>query len=541
MLRQLKIKYRLTLLIIAGLIVQLAVSLYGLSVYKDNLLEARREKTKQLVEMAYSVADHYGKLAEAGKMDKAEAREAAQTIIAALRYEGDNYFSQYDTEYRMVRHPFKAELNGKDMSGLKDSTGTRIVVELVDAAKRGQGEFVQYLWPRAANSTPVPKLATAKLYAPWGLVIQSGIYIDDVDTQFHHLATVIGVGLGSGMLLLVGLSWWIGAGISRPLSELSQRMSEVTQTGDLRKTLNTDENGEIGRIAHAFNELMQRFGGIIRDVSDSSRRILGASEQLAGSMQRIGQSTNVQSDAATATASTVEEISQSQGQTTDSLQQLAGVAQTSRELTGEGRRVVVEATGEMQTIAAAVDETASAVTALGEESRRISDIVAVIREIADQTNLLALNAAIEAARAGEAGRGFAVVADEVRKLAERTSQSTSQITNMITAIQDGTSTAVERIRKVSEQALKGVELATQAGTAVERIESSVSEVSNVVADIASAAAEQHRASGEISRNVESISHQAQENANAIRDVADAAKALEMMAQRLSGEVATFKV
>jgi methyl-accepting chemotaxis protein len=541
MFSHLKIKHRLAFLVIAGLIVQMAVSLYGLSVYKDNLLESRREKTKQLVEIAYSVADHYGKLAEAGKMDKAEAREAAQTMIAALRYDGDNYFSQYDTEYHMVRHPFKAELNGKDLSDLKDAAGTRIVVEQVEAAKRGKGEFVQYLWPRAANTTPVPKLATAKLYAPWGLVVQSGIYIDDIDTQFKHLSSVIGVGLGLGIILLLALSWWIAGSISQPLADLSQRMGEVAETGDLRKTVGSDDSTEIGQIARAFNELTRRFGAIIRDVSDSSRSILVASEQLADSMRRIGQNTAQQSDAAAAASSAVEETSQSQGQTTESLQHLADIARTSRGLTSEGRQVVVQATGEMEHIAAAVNNTAGAVTTLGEKSRSISEIVAVIRDIADQTNLLALNAAIEAARAGEAGRGFAVVADEVRKLAERTSLSTNQITQTISAIQNETSTAVEGIRTVSEQALRGVELANQAGNAVGNIESSVREVSDVVADIAAAATEQLRASGEISRNVENISRQAQENAEAIGEVATAALALEKMAKDLSGEVAAFKI
>ncbi|MGE5468417.1 MAG: methyl-accepting chemotaxis protein [Ignavibacteria bacterium] len=541
MLRQLRIKHRLALLVIAGLVVQIAVSLYSLSIYKDNLLDARREKTRQLVEMAYSVADHYGKLAQTGKMDSAEARETAQSIIAALRYDGDNYFSQYDTEYRMVRHPFKPELNGKDLSGLKDSAGTRIVVEQVEAAKRGKGEFVQYLWPRAANTTPVPKLATAKLYAPWGLVIQSGIYIDDVETQFRHLAGVVGIGIFVGMVLLIGLSWWIGAGISGPLAELNERMTQVTQTNDLRRGVEVEGGVETAQIAKAFNQLMLHFSAIIREVADSSGRILNASEQLAGSMQRIDQSTAVQSDAAAASASTVEEIGQSQNQTVESLQQLAGVAESSRGLTSEGRSVVGEAAEEMERIAAAVNETAAAVTALGGESQRISDIVAVIREIADQTNLLALNAAIEAARAGEQGRGFAVVADEVRKLAERTSQSTSQITDMIATIQAGTATAVERIHSVSEQARHGVTLAMQAGSAVERIEGSVNEVSGVISEIAAAAAEQSRAGADISRNVESISHQAHENADAIRGVADAAKALEAMAQRLSVEVANFKV
>jgi len=541
MLSHLKIRWRLALLVCGALAVMIATSTYGLVVLRDSILEDRRTETREIINLAYSIAEYYGQQAETGKLPVDTAREMAQTAIAALRYEDNNYFSQYDTRYHMVRHPFKAELNGKDMADLKDSTGKRIVYELVEAAKRGQGEFVEYLWPRGADKTPVPKLATARLYAPWGLVIQSGIYIDDVDRQYHHQATIIGIGIAVGVVLLVALSWWIAGGISAPLSQLGQHMRQVADNGNLQQAARIDSGAEIGEIAAAFNSLTRSFGGIIRDVSGESRNILAASGQLTGSIQRIQQSSNLQSDAAASTAATIEEISQSLASTTQGLQQLAGFADQSRRLTREGRGVVDQASREMALIADSVTSSAQAVDQLGEDSRRISDIVAVIREIADQTNLLALNAAIEAARAGETGRGFAVVADEVRKLAERTAHSTQEITQMITAIQDQTQQAVSGIRQVSDMALKGVTLANQAGEAVSRIDDSVGEVSQVVADIAQAAEEQHKASNEIVGHMENISRQAQENSAAIQVVTNAAQDLEGMAGRLQGDIAQFKV
>ena len=541
MLSQLRIRHRLALLVIGALLLMMASATYGLLVLRNSILEDRRAETRETVNVAYSVAEYYGKQAEAGKMPIEAAREMAQTAIAAMRYEGDNYFSQYDTTYHMVRHPFKAELNGKDLSELKDSTGKRIVYELVEAAKRGQGEFVEYLWPRGADKTPVPKLATARLYAPWGLVVQSGIYIDDVDAQFRKEAAIVGSGIGVGILLLVVLSWWIAAGISEPLSRLSRRMNEIAASGDLREPIRVDSGAEIGDIAKAFNTLIQRIAVIIREVGDDSRQVLVASEQLSGSIRRIEQSSARQSDAATSTAATVEQITQSLGSTTVGLQQLSGFADQSRTLTQDGRQVVDLASGEMARIADSVSSSAHAVDQLGEASRKISDIVAVIREIADQTNLLALNAAIEAARAGETGRGFAVVADEVRKLAERTAQSTQQISQMISNIQGQTDQAVAGIREVSAMALHGVTLAGQAGDAVSRIDGSVGEVRQVVADIAHAAAEQHQASNTISSHIEDISRQAHDNTVAIREVSTAAQGLEKMAERMKAEISHFKV
>ncbi|WP_371323068.1 methyl-accepting chemotaxis protein [Dechloromonas sp. ZY10] len=541
MLSNLKIRHRLALLVVGALVLMVATAAYGLLILRASILEDKRIETREIVNLAYSIAEHYGKQAEIGKLPLEEAKERAQTEIAALRYEGDNYFSQYDTSYRMVRHPFKPELNGKDLSELKDSTGKRIVYEMVEAAKRGKGEFVEYLWPRGADKTPLPKLATARLYAPWGLIVASGIYIDDVDTQFRQAASVIGIGIGIGMLLLVGLSWTIATGITRPLTQLSEGMHLAAASGDLSQPIQIRSRAEIGAIAKAFNTLQQKFGDIIRDISASSQQVLAASEQLSSSIRRIEQSSARQSDAAAATASTIEEVSQSIASTTSSLQQLTGIAGSSRQLTEDGRSVVNEASGEMSRIAQSISGTAQAVDQLGEESRRISDIVAVIRDIADQTNLLALNAAIEAARAGESGRGFAVVADEVRKLAERTAQSTSEITGMIGSIQSRTERAVDEIGQVSGMALNGVTLAEKAGDSVTSISGSVGEVSQIVADIARAAEEQHIASASISGHIEDISRQAYENTSAIRDVAEAARGLEKMAESMRSTIARFRI
>jgi methyl-accepting chemotaxis protein len=540
MLSQLRIRHRLALLVAGALVLMLATAGYGLLVLRGSIMEDRRAETREIVNVAYSIAEYYGKQAEAGKLPLETARDMAQTTIAALRYEGDNYFSQYDTSYHMVRHPFKAELNGKDLSELKDSTGKRIVYELVEAAKRGQGEFVEYLWPRGADKTPLPKLATARLYAPWGLVIQTGIYVDDVDAQFRREAAIIGGGIGLGMLLLVGLSWWIAVGISAPLAHLSRRMDEIAAGGDLREPIRVTSGGELGTMAQAFNTLMQRISGVIRETANGSQQLRSASEQLSSSIRRIEQSSAKQSDAAASTAATVEQITQSIGSTTVGLQQLSGFTDQSRTLTQDGRQVVDQAAGEMARIADSVSTSAQAVDQLGAASRQISDIVAVIREIADQTNLLALNAAIEAARAGESGRGFAVVADEVRKLAERTAQSTQQISQMISGIQGQTELAVAGIREVSDMALHGVKLAGQAGDAVSRIDSSVGEVRQVVADIAQAAAEQHQASNTISGHIEDISRQAYDNATAIHDVAAAAHGLQQMAERMQAGIDHFK-
>ena len=196
---------------------------------------------------------------------------------------------------------------------------------------------------------------------------------------------------------------------------------------------------------------------------------------------------------------------------------------------------------ELELIAQTVNESARIIEQLGKHSENISAIVNVIKEIADQTNLLALNAAIEAARAGEQGRGFAVVADEVRKLAERTTQSTKEISDMIGAIQQGTESAVASMQGGVSRVAEGVTLSRRAGEAIARIRQGTQDVRQSVGDISDAMGEQSQASNEIARGVEHIAQMAERNSTEVRATADTVLHLEQMATTLQAEVQRFRV
>jgi methyl-accepting chemotaxis protein len=240
-------------------------------------------------------------------------------------------------------------------------------------------------------------------------------------------------------------------------------------------------------------------------------------------------------------AASVEQVSVSINHVAANAGDALQMAQRSGELSDQGGAVIGKAVDEMKMITTSVKNVAEQIDTLGQQSTQISGVVQVIKDVADQTNLLALNAAIEAARAGEAGRGFAVVADEVRKLAERTTQATGEIAAMVAGIQLSAKTAVDSMDKVVNQAESGMSLAEQAGNAIVQIRESANEVVRVVSDISDAIAEQGSASQSIAQQVERVAQSAEENHGAARSTADSADELGRLAKTMREESARFVI
>jgi methyl-accepting chemotaxis protein len=353
-------------------------------------------------------------------------------------------------------------------------------------------------------------------------------------------ALAVAVALCLAAVAIIAAAAFLGNFFGRRAEKVVEAL-QLMARGDLSHKLKIKGKDEFSWLAYTYDcarkSLLELVGQIVAD----AREVASAANKLAAASGQISEHSQRQSEAATAMAASVEEV-------TASIAGVAGHTQSARQLceqaghsSRQGSGVIHEVVKDMHELAQAVSRSAEIVQDLGRQSERVRSIISVINEIADQTNLLALNAAIEAARAGEQGRGFAVVADEVRKLAERTGSSTKEIAAMIDGVRHGMEQAVGTMNEGVTRVSAGVVLATRAGDSINEIDANTRQVVAAVNDISSAMQGQSLASGEITRSVDQIAHMAKENSAAIRDTDATAKDLAALADRLQSVVARFKV
>lgn len=519
--QNLKLAYKMGVLVVTAFVFMLGVSAYFVTGYKTTLMEDRKEKTQNLVEVAHTLMMKFHDLEKEGVLTREEAQKQAIAAVESLRYDSKNYFFMFNTDLVMVGHPLKKNLVGTSVADYQDATGKKHFVDMAEKAKQGGG-FVDYYWSNPKTGANVPKLSYASLVPDWNIVVASGIYIEDVEKIYNHLLyKSIGI-ISAALLFLGGIAWSVSRTIVVPLSDITRGVKELAEdhiievgykdrqdeVGDMARGLSfLNERMEEARRMEAEQEVMkreaerERRAGMLKLADDFEQKVgcaIDAVIRASGDLEGTSQS---MSSLAEETSSQAMTVSAAADEASANVQ---SVASATEELTASIREI----TSQMQqteksthTAAESVQETKHTMDKLTSAVGKVGSVAEVIANIAEQTNLLALNATIEAARAGEAGKGFAVVANEVKTLASETAKATQEITEIIKDVQTQT---------------------TETADAVERIAEVIEIVSNATSSVSVAVEEQNSATGEISRSVQEASTGTGEVTRNITDVSTAA-------------------
>ena len=540
-LRRLKIRHRMSLLTLVVVIGSLSTIGVALSMIESTLMGEKGQQTRKLVETAYSVIESYHAEQSAGRLDREQAQRGALDAIKALRYDGGNYFWVNDMQARMVMHPIKPKLDGKDLSGFKDPVGTYLFREMVDVVKRDGAGVVDYHWSKPGSEQPVAKVSFVKGFKPWGWIVGSGIYVDDVKQSFWQTAANLGLVSLLVVVMTVAAVYWIGRSIARPVIATSEAMREVASgNGDLTRELPSQGNDEVTALTGHFNQFVTKTRNIVGAVGESTARLATAAEELSVVTREASGSATAQRAETDQVATAINQLNASAQEIARSAAEAADSACKTDTAAVSGRQTMGRAVESMQELASEIDSAGNVIDTLKTESENIGSVLGVIRGVAEQTNLLALNAAIEAARAGEQGRGFAVVADEVRTLASRTQDSTEEIQAMIERLQSEAGKAVAVMQGGRVKTRETLDHAAEADQSLANIVELVASITAMNTQIAGAAEQQTGVAGELDRNVVQIAQLADHAVAGSEQTAAASRELAVLGESLREQLSQFK-
>ncbi|MCV4264943.1 methyl-accepting chemotaxis protein [Pseudomonas capsici] len=516
---------------------------------RERLLTEARATLKSYVDIALSgIKPIY----EASAQGDNAARASAVKLLSAVSYGKDGYLFGYDSEIIRIFRSNSADGLGKSFKEVRDPSGVYLNRELVASAKTGD-HYTYYASPLPGKTEPVPKVAYTEYLPKWDLVVGSSVNLENVEAQVAVVKQNVETRLYDMLYSIVGITVLVLVIISvigivmtgtllRPLRLMKNNLDDIVAgEGDLTRRLAITSQDELGELAGSFNRFVDKIHGIVRQITEMTTQLTGLVSEVSDQAQRSELAMDRQRHETDQVATAINEMSAAAQEVAKSAQSASVAAQQTDEQGKAAKRVVDGSITQIHALVEDIRKSGSSLDSLQQDVSSIVSVLGVIRSIAEQTNLLALNAAIEAARAGEAGRGFAVVADEVRALASRTQQSTQEIQGMIDRLQKGTEEAVGAMRRSSEAGDGTSTQANDAGLSLVTIGELIATINSMNAQIASAAEEQTAVAEEINRSVHQIAVAVETVADETRQGAQTSRSLFDLGKRLGGLVAQFRV
>ena len=564
------LRYKLTLSIAGMLVIVMAVSAafqiyetranYNLNLRfaRESLLESQKSNMKNITVAVASLFEYFDKQVQDGRMSLEEAQETAREQIRVIRYDkenkalvGGNYFWIDETDGNNILHPITPQIEGKNRIGSRDANGKEHIRALIEAGMRG-GDYTEFFYEKPGESVGKQKIGYTIEYKPWKWVVGTGFWTEDwnaeIDsnmTSLREQATILldkslalTTAIFAALILVMLIITFLYTGkFVRPILELSHASEEMANGNfdvSIREKLGGDEIGVLG---NSMRNMVGELSSLIGHISSSAEELRSAGEMLSvNATQSVKVTEEVSMSVSGITEDTnaqmlaVNSITEAVRGTSDNLDNVASITISISEkstetssLAEQGSKSLEDTIKQMGDISTITRQIAEAIQNLGEKSKKINEIIVLIKGISEQTNLLALNAAIEAARAGEAGRGFAVVAEEVRKLAEQSRQATGKISSEIDEIQHDTEDAVRLMGVGVEESEKGVEAVAKNGEMFEHIITDIAGLNNDIQRITSVVRELSESNRTIQSSVGELGEISTKTSKAALYIASAAR------------------
>ena len=557
----------------------LIVGILGYYNAKNSLNNQGELRLKNNVKMAIELIDALNKDVEQGllSLDAAQERVKVQ-LLGEKDDEGkrplnkdivigqQGYIFALDEKGNTLLHP---SMEGKNIWSLQDPNGVNIGQHIVESALNGDGySYYSFALPNDPNVIE-PKVTYAEKDPHWGWIIASGTYLKDFNQESQYLLYNLFITLGASLIIGMISIMLFSKRFTNPIVEIVEKATQVSK-GDLTvKELNIKNKDEIGELANSFNKMIHNLKELIGNVNNSSQQVAATSEELTASSEQTSQATEQITESimevstgtddslqgAKKSTEVVNDISNKIKQITSNIQSVTSSSLETVERAKHGNNIIHKAINQMNLVNQSNQDMERVISSLGTKSKQIDQVISLITDIAEQTNLLALNAAIEAARAGEHGKGFAVVADEVRKLAEQAGNATNDVSSLISEIQLGVDDTVKSVSEGQERIDHGISMVNEAGESFQSISSDIDGVSTQIQEI-SAAIQQindgtnqlvetinhtEQIAEESSEHAQSVAAAAEEQNASMEEIASAAHNLSKMAEELQNYINQFKV